>query len=82
MWKSYLLSRGRSYVVRMDRMGIEHQGFAEVQRQSQEGYMKVKTYAALQYCKQQVIKRLTECLLPGWLATVKDPCFVTFIWGA
>ena len=61
---------------------MEHQGFAEVQRQSQEGYMKVKTYAALQYCKQQVIKRLTECLLPGWLATVKDPCFVTFIWGA
>ena len=78
--KSYLLSRELSYVVRIDRM--EHQGFAEVQRQSQEGYMKVKTYVVLQYCNQQVIKRLTECLLSGWLATVKDSCCVTFIWGA
>ena len=77
---AYLESRGNSYVVRMDRM--EHQGFAEVQRQSQEGYMKVKTYVVLQYCNQQVIKRLTECLLPGWLATVKDSCCVTFIRGA
>ena len=43
--------------------------------------MKVKTYVVLQYCNQKVIKRLTEGLLPGWLATVKDSCFVTFIWG-
>ena len=61
---------------------MEHQGFAEVQRQSQEGYMKVKIYVVLQYWNQQVIKRLTKCLLLDKLATVKDSCFVTFIWGA
>ena len=50
---------------------MESQGFAKVQRQSQEGYIKVKTYVVLQYCNQQVIKRLTLALV-AWLASYRE----------
>ena len=64
---------------------MESQGFAEVQQQSQEGYIKVKTYVVLQYCNQQVIKRLTLALV-AWLAGYREKdlfCNIfCFIWGA
>ena len=50
---------------------MESQGFAELQQQSQEGYIKVKIYVILQYCNQQVIKRLTLVLV-AWLAGYRE----------
>ena len=64
---------------------MESQGFAEVQQQSQEGYIKVKAYVVLQYCNQQVIKRLTLALV-AWLADYREKVLFCnifcFIWGA
>ena len=64
---------------------MESQEFAEVQQQSQEGYIKVKTYVVLQYCNEQVIKRLSLVLV-AWLAGYREKVLFCnifrFIWEA